>query len=286
MVLLRLRWCPTIVMRIWFSMCILLVIVPAYIVCGAVNAAAKMNWMSKRRSESISCVVSYLLLGKVLLTLSPHIRVKVMKQSLGIKDFQDGGVMCACHTSFFDTLLFLSLASLQYMHRAKALAKSALWKVPLLGTVVEACGHLPVYFTSPDVDSFGVDKEKQAVISVITDEFLTSQGNLCIFPEGVMNRTPEVLRDFRFGTFNLILRHGARVYYMAHCGCDRVWPPSLKGLPGFPADIYVYFGSYEYAKDTTAKELAAGLRQVMQKHLDNMIEQRRLDAGHGPSKTA
>nr|CCD13515.1 unnamed protein product [Trypanosoma congolense IL3000] len=273
--LLRERRFPVVVMRVWFSISILATVTTVYIVCIPIRVARRMKWITKRRSEEIGCWFSCLVMGKVLRFLTPHIHIKVMEGSLDPHGLQQANVTCSCHTSFFDTLLFLEVMSPSYVSNSRALAKHTLWELPLLGKVIDVCGHFPIYFTSSSENSFSVDKEKQAQVKVATDEFINSGGNLCLFPEGALNRTPEKLKDFRHGTFTMILQHNSRLYYVVHNGSHEVWPAKLTGLPGSPADVYIYIGEHKYdAATSTAEQLSVELRGVMQKHVDQILELR------------
>ncbi|AAZ10515.1 acyltransferase, putative [Trypanosoma brucei gambiense DAL972] len=268
--LLRERRCPVIVMRLWFVSCLVTVVIVLYLLCLPIRIARYNKWVSRQQGANIACWLSCLLMGKVLWFLSPHIHIKIMEGSLDPHGIHHSGVMCSCHTSFFDTILFTQLIPLSYMRNVKAFAKRSLWSLPFMGKVIDTCGHLPVYFTSTG-GSFAVDKEKQALVAEEADEFVNAGGNLCVFPEGALNRTPETLKDFRLGTFAMITKHRSRLYYMVHNGCHEVWPPAMNEIPGFPADVYVCFGEYKYNEDSTAEDISQGLREVMQKHVNRIL---------------
>ncbi|KEG14629.1 putative acyltransferase [Trypanosoma grayi] len=271
---MRTRRFPVIVARVWFVLCTVLVVAIEFVICFTLRNAAEKKWISKRRSERICCFSSGILMGKVLWFLSPQIHVKFMEGSLDWRGIENRGVFCACHTSFFDTIFFLWLCPVEYLLNVRSFAKRALWKMPLMGEVIRACGHLPVHFTAGG-PSFAVDKEKQAVVSAAAESFLADGGVLCFFPEGALNPTPEVLTDFRLGTFSMVVKHQVPIHYIVYAGCSEVWDPALKGMPGFPADVYVYVGKYEYDENATAVDVAKGLREEMQRHLDDMLARRK-----------
>ncbi|RNF03886.1 acyltransferase [Trypanosoma rangeli] len=273
--LLYTRRCPVIVARVWFSLCLTLLVVMNFVLCVSLRVAASKKIIKTRSSEKLSCIFTGLLLGKVLWWLSPHIRVRFLEGSLDWRAIECRGAVGAGHTSFFDTLLFLWLCPLGFLANCKAFAKKALWKLPLMGEIIRACGHFPVYFNSQDASSFSVDKEKQALIMEKVEEFMDGGGVICFFPEGVLNSTPSTLKDFRIGTFNMLIKHHMPIHYMVYSGSHEVWNPVMKGLPGFPADVHFFIGKYEYAKDASGAEVAKGLREVMQKHLDRMLAKRK-----------
>ncbi|ORC93461.1 putative acyltransferase [Trypanosoma theileri] len=266
---------PVFLARLWFTLCVGLLVLICSAICVPLNLAAKHGWIARRHTEEIACTVSGLLLGKTLRFLSPQIRVRVMPGSLDLRGIDNRGVFCACHTSFFDMFFFLWLFPLRFMHNVKSFAKSSLWRLPLMGRVIRACGHFPVYFTSTEASTFSVDKTKQAAVTEEAETFLSRGGMLCFFPEGAVNHTPKVLKEFRHGTFNMVLKHQVPIYYIVYFGCHEVWNPDVKGIPGFPGDVFFYAGKYEYEKNATAAEVSTGLRVVMQAKLDEILERRK-----------
>ncbi|EKF32955.1 acyltransferase, putative [Trypanosoma cruzi marinkellei] len=272
--LLYTRRCPVIVARLWFTLCLLLLAVMTFALCTPLRILAGKKIIKKRSSERMSCRINGVLLGKALWWVSPHIHVRFLEGSLDWRAIEDRGVVCACHTSFFDTLLFLWLCPLSFVSNCKAFAKKALWRMPIMGEIIRACGHLPVYFNSTDVNSFSVDREKQAAVMKEAEGFMDGGGVICFFPEGVLNRTPETLKDFRIGTFNVIMKHQLPIHYLVYYGSHEVWDPVMKGIPGFPADVQFFIGKYEYDADATGADVAKGVREAMQKQLDRMLAKR------------
>lgn len=284
MLLLYKRWCPVIIMRIWFTICMMTLLLVSLVFAMPLHLAVKCNLLSKGCAESWSCCLVAFFVGKLLLLFSPHIRVRCADNSLDWHNLDRRGAFCMCHTSFFDTNFFLYLVPFYFVSNAKALAKRSLWNIPLLGMVIRACGHFPVYFNSEDSLSFSVDKEKQMAVTAQTEKFLANGGILCFFPEGALNRTPETLKDFRYGTFNLIVKQQLPIQYMVCLGCNEVWDPVMKGIPGFPADLLFFLGKYEYDKNAEPMVVAKGLREVMQKQLDAMIYARKSEHYVSPIK--
>ncbi|RNF26535.1 acyltransferase [Trypanosoma conorhini] len=273
--LLYTRRCPVIVARAWFSLCLVLLVVMTFALCAPLRLAADKKIIKARSCEKLSCIFSGIFLGKALWWLSPHIHVRFLEGSLDWRAIESKGAVGACHTSFFDTLLFLWLCPLSFLANCKAFAKKALWKMPLMGGVIRACGHFPVHFNSQDENSFAVDREKQALVMAEVETFLDQGGVICFFPEGVLNRTPETLKDFRIGTFSMLTKRHMPIHYMVYSGSQEVWDPTMKGLPGFPADVHFFIGKYEYDRDASGAEVAKGLREAMQKQLDRMLVKRK-----------
>ncbi|KPA80631.1 putative mitochondrial acyltransferase [Leptomonas pyrrhocoris] len=271
--LMRLRVLPVIVMRAWYTLHLVLCVIMSWF-AGTVLmfAEKKLHLLSKSTSQSLERCVCAATFGSWLRYNSPHIHVRWMPGSLPWSSITKQHDLCLCHTSFFDTMLYLWYVPYSYIYRAKTFAKASLRKLPLFGTVMVGCGHFPVYFNSEEANAFSVDKAKQAAVAAEVEEWLGEGGSLSFFPEGALNRTPEVLKDFRLGSFNSIMSHKLPVYYCVTYGNHEVWNASLQGIPGYPADVYVYMGKYEYdpAKED-AVSLATGLRQEMQKHLNDML---------------
>ncbi|CCW67297.1 unnamed protein product [Phytomonas sp. Hart1] len=271
------RKLPVWVMRLWFSINVVLQVIISCVVCQIITFLSKiLNLYSLRNLHRLSIRACSIIFKYVLPFQFSHIHIEYMSGSLRWSDIKNQHCMCITHASFFDVILFLFLAPTNYITNARTFNKASLWKLPLFGYVIKACGHFPVYFTEENSSSFKVDKEKQVEVAARVEEFLNEDGSLAFFPEGALNRTPEVLKELRLGSFNTIIAHKLPIYYIITYGNHEVWPPDLKGAPGYPADIYVYLGKFEYDADAVdARFLSTALRDDMQKHLDDMIALRK-----------
>lgn len=275
--LMRQRAVPVLVMRIWFTLhLVLCVIVSWFTAMVLMVLEKKLKWITKSTSQSLERCVCATTMGLWLRLNSPHIHVHWMPGSLPWSTITQQHDLCLCHTSFYDTILYLWYVPYKYIYNAKTFAKASLRSMPLFGSVIVGCGHFPVYFNSEEATSFSVDKEKQAAVAAEVETWLGQGGSLSFFPEGALNRSPEVLNDFRLGSFNTILSHKLAVYYCVTYGNHEVWNASLKGVPGYPADVFMFLGKYEYDPNTVdARALATGLREEMQRHLDDMLALRK-----------
>ncbi|EPY21027.1 acyltransferase [Strigomonas culicis] len=274
--LMKARMLPVIVMRFWFTLNLVIVVILSWLFCKILGLLYSQKIIQKETYHSLSRCVCATFFGIPLRLNSPHIQVKFMEGSLPWSEINVQHDLCLCHTSFFDTLLYLWFVPYRYVYTAKTFAKASLRNLPLFGHVIRACGQFPVYFSSEESDSFSVEKEKQMKVAEEVEEFLSHGGSLSFFPEGALNRTPEVLKDFRLGSFNTILKHKLRLFYTVTYGNHEVWNSKLKGIPGYPADIYMFIGEYKYDPATVdARSLATGLREAMQKQLDQMLELRK-----------
>ncbi|KAK7200259.1 Acyltransferase [Novymonas esmeraldas] len=274
--LLRARRVPVVVMRAWYTLHLVLCVIMSWFCAVVLNVLEKKaKLISSATAQSLERCVCATTFGYWLRYNSPHIRVEHLPGSLPFASITEPHDLCLCHTSFFDTMLYLWYVPYRYIYTAKTFAKASLRKLPLFGTVLVTCGHFPVYFSSEESNSFSVNKDRQAAVAAEVEVFLNNGGSLSFFPEGALNRTPEVLKDFRLGSFNTILQHKLALYYCVSYGNHEVWSPTLAGMPGYPADVYVYMGKYEYdANAVDAPALAKGLREEMQRHLDTMLAMR------------
>jgi 1-acyl-sn-glycerol-3-phosphate acyltransferase len=271
--LLRQRAAPVIVMRVWYTIHLVLCVIMSWFAAVVLTFAhKKLHLVSKSTAQSLERCVCATTFGCWLRFNSPHIHVHWMQGSLPWSSITKQHDLCLCHTSFFDTMLYLWYVPYRYIYSAKTFAKASLRKLPLFGSVIVGCGHFLVYFNSEEANTFSVDKAKQAAVAADVEAWLQQGGSLSFFPEGALNRTPEILKDFRLGSFNTIVRHKLALYYCVTYGNHEVWNASLKGVPGYPADVYMYIGKYEYDPEKEdAKSLSTGLRQEMQKHLDDIL---------------
>ncbi|KAG5490326.1 hypothetical protein JKF63_00446 [Porcisia hertigi] len=270
--LLRRRRVALAVMRVWFTFHMLLSLIITCLFAVLLSLLTKARLLDTATSQSLERCVCATTFGYWLRFNSPHIHVEHLPGSLPFSSITKQHDLCLCHTSFFDTILFLWFTPYRYIYKAKTFAKAGLVKLPLLGTMITACGHFLVYFNSTESTCFSVNKDKQAAVAADVEDFLNKGGFLSFFPEGALNHTPEVLKDFRLGSFYTILNRKLELYYCVTYGNHEVWSPSLKGMPGYPADVYVYVGKYEYDADKVdAPALAKGLREEMQKHVDKML---------------
>lgn len=150
------------------------------------------------------------------------------------------------HTSFLDTILTASKLPAVVMFYARTYMGAHLLKLPLLSTIVRACGHFPVYFTSGEDGKFSVDREKMGQVDKLVDNHIDAGGLLCFFPEGQMNGNPDTLMPFRYGGMKKALEIDAKLWYFVTHGNDKVWPRKAQ-VGGFP-------GGVQYSIDSIAPE--------------------------------
>ncbi|HMF79581.1 MAG TPA: lysophospholipid acyltransferase family protein [Bryobacteraceae bacterium] len=115
------------------------------------------------------------------------------------------------HTSYMDTPVVLANLSSQF----RFLAKSGLFKIPLLGTHLSSAGHISV----PLGDPRAAVKTMQRAAEVIQQKKIS----LLIFPEG--GRTEDgVLQSFKEGAAYIAIRAGVPIVPMVLIGAREALP--------------------------------------------------------------
>lgn len=200
---------------------------------------------------------------------SPHIQIEEVGSTMKWSDIPERSMMCINHCSFFDPFLFVGEAPVGYIYNCKTLMKDSLRKIPIMGPIFDRVGHFPVYFRSDKENDFGVDKEKQEAVMAGVNAHLASGGRLALYPEGVVNVNPQILKSFRVGSFNLIVQHKLPLYYMITIGNNDTWPAGA-AVGGLPAKIRYSVHQYpvDYSKEVDAKALCEGLQKAMQQKVD------------------
>lgn len=107
----------------------------------------------------------------------------------------------------------------------KILAKSSLFSVPVLGTVLRATGQIPVYRNTADAG-----KSLQAAVEAL------EQGEcVAVFPEGTLTREPDLWpMAGKTGVARLALTTGAPVIPIAQWGAQHLLGPYKKLLKPIP----------------------------------------------------
>jgi len=126
-------------------------------------------------------------------------------------------IIISNHRSYTDILVALAAVPFQFFW----LAKKSLFKIPVIGQAMKACGYVPV------------EREKyiSAVESLEKVKTLLQNGkSIWVFPEGT--RTPkEVLGKFKRGAFILARQTGVPLLPIALIGTDKIFyrPLVVKG---------------------------------------------------------
>jgi len=132
------------------------------------SAFQKLNYVFFKRFF----LLSRLLIPKLVFNISDEVR-----------SIRSCVIVCN-HQSYFDPLLFVSL-----FEKQKTIAKSTFFKVPVFGLILKTSGYIPSTSAGAFSPLMIERMEKMG-------EFLSSGGNLFIFPEGTRSK------DGSIGTIN------------------------------------------------------------------------------------
>ena len=263
---------PNSINKLAFNTATVTSIIVASGICRLLAILKALHVLPRRFSENLARAVTSLVL-KVGSLFCPHVKVEVVKGSLRWEDIPSSSAFALNHTSFMDTILYLWLAPRRFIWGSKTLYKSSLAKLWFFGQITTACGMFPVYFKNDTSAEFTVEKDRQAKVSEEVNQYLLEGGGLSFFPEGVVNKTPEKLCDFRHGSFASVIQHKLPIYYMVTWGNHTVWPAA--GLGGNAATIRIKYGRLDVdfsESDLTPKVLAERLQAKMQEEVDRLRE--------------
>jgi 1-acyl-sn-glycerol-3-phosphate acyltransferase len=189
------------------------------------------------------------------LLLGSGLRVKV--EGLEYIDPSASYVYVANHTSYMDTPVVLANLSSQF----RFLAKSGLFKIPLLGTHLGRAGHISV----PLGDPRAAVKTMQLAAEVIQQKKIS----LLIFPEG--GRTEDgVLQSFKDGAAYIAIRAGVPLVPMVLIGARDSLPYGAGVV--LSADVTLRILKPIETTSFTAKDRGAvtdQLRQLIANELSN-----------------
>ncbi len=169
-----------------------------------------------------------------------------------------GAVVAANHPSYLDPILL----SLQVERPIRFMAWDALFRLPLLGSLVRLFGAFPVDTRK----GHGREAYEAAKALVLEGEIVG------IFPEGRRSREGWMEEELRAGAARLALETGAPLVPATIRGAFRAWP-YFRALPG-PAKIHVRYhdpiepGPYRaLGEDEGTEALLAELRRRVERTL-------------------
>ena len=137
----------------------------------------------------------------------------VRVKSEGLEKLKADGsyVIASNHASYMDTPVILSIMPMQF----RFLAKSGLFKIPLLGSHLKRAGHIPV----PREDPRAAVKTLTLAATNIREKGIST----LIFPEG--GRTPDgELKAFKEGGAYIAIKAGVPIIPVAVIGTRAVVP--------------------------------------------------------------
>ncbi|TPP43040.1 Acyltransferase family protein [Leishmania donovani] len=295
--LLRQRLVPKWIMQKWFLLSSTALIIPSSALVYLIDPLRYLG-VPRRCVQSI-CVLIFGCVFKAVWWVNPQIRMHVQfdanehgKPGCWDDIARTGTAFTLNHTSFWDAFVMVGITPMSHLIQMRTLMKSSLRKIPIFGGVFDRVGHFPVHFKSGEDGNFHVDKEKQAIVSQHMRWHLRLGGSVAFFPEGAVNKTPETLQPFRYGTFATVIEHRLRVYYVVSVGSEKTWPPRM-ACGGLPADVHIRIGAYpiDFDRDSS-RNVAVGLQVRMQQVRDEIAaevaaaEERRRRRRNGPVSEA
>ncbi len=137
---------------------------------------------------------------------------------------QGGYVACVNHVSHFDPLAFAHFLY-DNGHLPRFLGKEAIFRVPVVGTIIRGAGQIPVYRESADAT-----KAYTAAVDAVR------RGEcVAIYPEATITRDPGLWpMTGKTGAARVALVTGAPVIPVAQWGPQEVLPPYSKRLRLLP----------------------------------------------------
>mmetsp|Transcript_24170 Transcript_24170/g.77961 ORF Transcript_24170/g.77961 Transcript_24170/m.77961 type:complete len:345 (-) Transcript_24170:104-1138(-) len=234
------NWLFVLVLRVAFLVTILSVFCWTAVLGQLIHL---LPFVPKARKETLSMLCLHASLSAAFAVM-PWIRVEyadgfheTVAKLRKDKALKKSGVLFMNHTSMLDSLFMGYVLPKDLVASTRTLAKSALFKPPILGTVFRVVGMFQVFFKN-DTD-FRVDKEKQLKETKRIETHLRTGGTLTFCPEGTINRGDATkIQPLRRGSFRLAAEHTLPISIMICTGLEKVWPPSAF-LGGFPATVRV-----------------------------------------------
>mmetsp|Transcript_7858 Transcript_7858/g.17268 ORF Transcript_7858/g.17268 Transcript_7858/m.17268 type:complete len:396 (+) Transcript_7858:76-1263(+) len=141
------------------------------------------------------------------------------------------------HVSFADIIMTVVLTPLSSAVKVKMMISAHVFKMPGIGIIAKAMGHLSVPFKSQDVEKFDVDKVEVEKRVQAMDEHIRNGGYGGWFPEGRVNPgDPMEIQTFRAGGFTVAVKNDVEVWCLAQLGNAVTWPRKAP-VGGRPARI-------------------------------------------------
>ncbi len=181
-----------------------------------------------------------------VLILRPLLRVPIRHEWQGRENFpKTGGVILAPnHLSYADWPT-VALFSDAYGHRFPVfMIKSAIFEVPLIGSLMYKVGELPVYRGRGDA----------GLVLKQAEQALAKGACVIVYPEGTASRDPDLWPMVaKTGAARLALTTGAPVIPVAHWGAQAILPygtkkphlfprKTVRMVAGPPVDLSAYAG--------------------------------------------
>jgi len=162
-----------------------------------------------------------------------------------------GGVIVANHLSYLDPILLIS-----FFKRHSTIAKQRLFHIPLYGRMLRLSGYIPSSAAGPLAGLMLASMEKMPA-------FLSSGGNLIVFPEGTRSRDGQI-GPLNTGAFKIARLCKAPIHVLYIEKTDRLFRPGRFLFDTRAADTVrvVYLTCIEPRYDDPGFSLKALMVQV------------------------
>jgi 1-acyl-sn-glycerol-3-phosphate acyltransferase len=162
----------------------------------------------ERAFQNLNCIF-YRYFFAYLRMLMPRVKISIAPEVYAIRS----SVVIANHLSFLDPILLISL-----FRQHKTIVRSDFFKVPIFGWVLKSAGYF-----SPALAHNADDPDLMEQVKAMR-AYLSSGGNLFIFPEGTRSRTGAV-GSFEKGAFTIAKLCRAPIQVLRIENTHRVYPP-------------------------------------------------------------
>mmetsp|Transcript_80607 Transcript_80607/g.152213 ORF Transcript_80607/g.152213 Transcript_80607/m.152213 type:complete len:409 (-) Transcript_80607:60-1286(-) len=275
---------------LWNATLVICMLPSAYLVALVGNF-----WLSKTAKDSREvarkqvnevCIAVTCLCWRLVTTICFWVRIDVDGLEAYRAECGASGrpvVIIGNHCSFMDIILAVALTPLSQVVKVKMLISAHVFKMPVVGTIAGAMGHLSIPFKAASEDSKDMSVDKEAVeqrMKVLT-EHLASGGNAAWFPEGTINRgDTQQVQTFRAGGFAPVIQLDAEVWCLAQVGNSVFWPARAP-VGGRPCRIGYKimricesthaFCAHEADERAKALHLANSAHEKAQEALDKLV---------------
>ena len=167
-------------------------------------------FFSPRREEAfqkLNCLLHRLFFFLVR-TIVPRVKWRISEEVSTLRS----SIIIANHLSFLDPILFVSL-----FEKQKTIANSGYFRLPVFGWILKTSGYIP----SATDKLFAEDMMNQ--IQNLT-EYLSSGGNLFVFPEGTRSRNG-LIGPFDKGVFRIARLCRAPIRVLIIRNTHKLYPP-------------------------------------------------------------
>lgn len=210
---------------IMFNIMLVLFMVPCYLL--ALIASCTTKCCKEFRLPHKLVYVTTCLAWRCTLCLSCWIRRRMDGHAEFKAQFGNAGrptILITNHTSFLDTIQLVAAMPLNQVFKVRMMVSDFLLKMPALGTIVRAMGHIAIPFKGgKGSDNMELDKDLLVERQKEFENHVMQGGIGAWYPEGKMGDSTD-LAQFRAGGFVLAVDNDVEIWCAAHVGNSVCWP--------------------------------------------------------------